>query len=104
MEELCPRHPGRLGRIVQSVLRYNVAIVGKFFNKGSWVSDAWRKQHPEEFEEAEEPPERIAPAEERMERLNNEPVSQNVVCVRSSDTPLPRGVGLTPRKGETKSQ
>ena len=30
-------------RMAQSVLRYNVVIVGKFFNKGSWVSEAWRK-------------------------------------------------------------
>ena len=36
-------------RMAQSVLRYNVVIVGKFFNKGDWVSDAWRKTHPEEF-------------------------------------------------------
>ena len=27
-------------RMAQSVLRYNVVIVGKFFNKGSWVSEA----------------------------------------------------------------
>ena len=33
-------------RMAQSVLRYNVVIVGKFFNKGSWVSEAWRKDHP----------------------------------------------------------
>ena len=36
-------------RMAQNVLRYNVIIVGKFFNKGSWVSEAWRKEHPEEF-------------------------------------------------------
>ena len=34
-------------RMTQNVLRYNVVIVGKFFNKGSWVSEAWRKEHPE---------------------------------------------------------
>ena len=38
-------------RMSQCVLRYNVVIVGKFFNKGSWVSEAWRKEHPEDLEE-----------------------------------------------------
>ena len=41
-------------RMAQSVLRYNVVIVGKFFNNGSWVSTAWRKEHPEELEEEPE--------------------------------------------------
>ena len=36
-------------RMVQCVLRYNVVIVGKFFNKGSWVSEAWKRDHPEEL-------------------------------------------------------
>ena len=40
--------------MAQCVLRYNVVIVGKFFNKGSWVWEAWRKAHPEEFEEEPE--------------------------------------------------
>ena len=31
-------------RMAQSVLRYNVAIAGKFFNKGSWVSEAWKRE------------------------------------------------------------
>ena len=56
-------------RMTQNVLRHNVLIVGKFFNKGSWVSEAWRKDHPEEFAEADEPPERMLTAEERRERL-----------------------------------
>ena len=43
----------------QNVLRYNIVIVGKFFNKGSWVSEAWRKEHQEEFEEVDEPSERM---------------------------------------------
>ena len=30
-------------RMAQNVLRYNVVIVGSFFNKGSWMSEAWRK-------------------------------------------------------------
>ena len=48
-------------RMAQSVLQYNVVIVGKFFNKGSWVSEAWRKARPEEFEDEQDgPPERIS--------------------------------------------
>ena len=34
-------------RMAQSVLRYDVVIVGRFFNKGSWVSEAWMKERPE---------------------------------------------------------
>ena len=56
-------------RMAQSVLRYNVVVVGRFFNKGSWVSEAWRKDHPEEFDdETGGTPERIMTAEERRER------------------------------------
>ena len=55
-------------RMAQNILRYNVAIVGRFFNEGSWVSEAWRKEHPEEFEvEPEGPPGRILTADERRE-------------------------------------
>ena len=36
--------------MAKRILRYSV-IVGKFFNKGSWVSEAWREEHPEDFEE-----------------------------------------------------
>ena len=43
-------------RMAQSVLRYNVVIVEKYFNMGSWVSEAWRKEHPEEFEQDPEGP------------------------------------------------
>ena len=39
--------------MAQCVLRYNVVIPGKFFNKGSWVSEAWRREHPEEFADEE---------------------------------------------------
>ena len=39
--------------MAQNVLRYNVMIVGKFFNKGSRVSEARRKEHPEEFADEE---------------------------------------------------
>ena len=62
-------------RMAQNVLRFNVVIVGKFFDKGSWVSEAWKKEHSEEFlDEPTSPPERIATGDERMERLNLEPI------------------------------
>ena len=83
-------------RMAQNVIRYNVVIVRKFFNKESWVSEAWKREHPEEFDvESDDPPERIVTQEERMERLNLEPISENAVCVRSPGTPPPRGVRLT---------
>ena len=83
-------------RMAQSILRYNVLIVGRFFNKGSWVSEAWRKTNPEEFaEEPEGPPERMPTAEERRRQLNLEPVPENTVCVRPPGTPPPHGVRLT---------
>ena len=47
-------------RMAQSVLRYNVVIVGKFFNKGNWVSEAWRKEHSEEDADYSGLPEIIA--------------------------------------------
>ena len=82
--------------MAQSVLRYNVVIVGKFFNKGRWVSEAWKKDHPEEFDdEPHEPHERIATGEERMEPLDLELVQGTVVCVRSPGTPPPHDVRLT---------
>ena len=83
-------------RTAQNVLRYNVVIVGKFFNKGSWVSEAWKKEHPEEFEEVQDGhPERIPTAEERMALLNLEPDPESAVCVRSSGTPPPHNARLT---------
>ena len=83
--------------MAQSVLRYNVVIVGKFFNKGSWVSEAWRKEHPEEFEDEDNgPPERIPTVEERRELLRLETDPESAVCVRSSGTPPPHIVRLTP--------
>ena len=33
-------------RMALNVLLYNVVIVGRFFNKGSWVSEAWKKEAP----------------------------------------------------------
>ena len=83
--------------MAQNVLRYNVVIVGKFFNKGSWVSEAWRKEDPEEFAvEQDGPPERIPTAEERRELLSLDHVHEGAVCVRPSGTPPPHGVRLTP--------
>ena len=55
-------------RMAQSVLRYNVVIVGRFFNKGSWVSEAWKKEHPEEFEEEQD-----GPQKEYLQRKNEWP-------------------------------
>ena len=82
--------------MAQSVLRYNVVIVGKFFNKGSWVSEAWKKEHTEGCEnECDGPPERIATAEERRELLHLDQDPECAVCVRSSGTPPPHGVRLT---------
>ena len=83
-------------RMAQSVLRYNVVIVGKFFNKGSWVSEAWRKANPEEFEEEHHGvPERIPTVEERREELHLDTDLVGVVCVRSSGTPPPHNSRLT---------
>ena len=68
-------------RMAQSVLRSNVAIVGKFFNEGSWVSEAWKKGHPEEMED--EPGslrERMPTIEERKARLNLDTELLGVVC------------------------
>ena len=83
-------------RMAQSVMRYNVLIVGRFFNKGSWVSEAWRKANPDEFaEEHHGVPERIPTVEERREELHLDTDFVGVVCVRSSGTPPPHGVLLT---------
>ena len=48
-------------RMAQNVLRYDVVIVGKFFNKGSWTSDEWRKEHPDEDTEEQEDPQKDSP-------------------------------------------
>ena len=80
--------------MTQNVLVYNAVIVGKFFNKGSWVSDAWMKDHAEKFEEEpEDPPERILTSDERRDRLHLEPVPEGAVCVRSSGTHLHAAFG-----------
>ena len=68
-------------RMAQSVLRYNVVIVGKFFNKGSWMTDAWRKEHPEEWENEENgPPEMIETVEERRQLLHLDNGPMGAVC------------------------
>ena len=55
--------------MAQGVLRDNVVIVGRFFDEGSMVSEAWRNERPEELaEEQDGPPERIETGEERRER------------------------------------
>ena len=45
-------------RIAENILRYNVVIDGKLFNKGSWVSEALRKECPEEFDDEPDGPQR----------------------------------------------
>ena len=83
-------------RMAQNVLRYNVVIVGKIYNNGSWVSEAWRKKHPEDLEEEREGrPERIESVEERREKLHLDQGHESALCVRSSGTPPPHGVRLT---------
>ena len=83
-------------RMAQNVLRYNVLIVGKFFNKGSWVSEAWKKEHPDGFlDEPTDPPERMPSVEERREQLGIDRDPERAVCVRSPGTPPPHGVRLT---------
>ena len=96
MEELCPGHQSRLGVDGPECPSLQYLIAGKFFNKGSWVSEAWRKEHPEEFdEEGEGLPERIPTAEERRQTLNHDQDPVNAMCVWSSGTPPPHGVRLT---------
>ena len=83
--------------MAQSVLRYNVVIVGKFFNKGSRVNEVWRKEHPEETEdEVEGARERMLTAAERREMLDLDTIRENTVSVQSSGTPSPHGARLTP--------
>ena len=80
-KDIAPDIPVDWVRMARNVLRYNVVIVGKFFNKGSWVSEAWRKEHPEVFtDEAQGHPERIETASERKERLHLNQVHENAVC------------------------
>ena len=83
-------------RMAQNVLRYNVVIVGKFFNKGSWVSETWRKENPEE--ECDDEREGAQKESQQVEKemkccVNHE--SESVVCVRPSGTPPPCAVRPT---------
>ena len=83
-------------RMAQSVLRYNVVIVGKYFNKGSWVSEAWKKEHPDDFlDEPTDPPERMLSLGERRELLGIDNGPERAVCVRSPGTPPPHSTRLT---------
>ena len=50
-------------RMAQNMLRFDVVIVGMFFNKGSWVSEAWRNNQEDDDEEIG-PPERMLTVEE----------------------------------------
>ena len=69
-------------RIAQCMLRYNVVIVGKFFNKGNWVADVWMEEHLDEKEEEPDgPPEMFANAEEKRELLHLNCVPESAVCV-----------------------
>ena len=93
-------------RMAQNVLRYNVVIVGKYFNKGSWVSEAWRKEHPEEFtEESHDHPERIETITERREQLglDHDPLSAVCVCgLRARHLHAAFGLRLLERETRTK--
>ena len=78
--------------------------MASFFNEGSWISEAWRREHPDAAaEEAESPPERIPTTQERMARLDLERIPENAMCVRSSGTPPPHDVRLTSAEGITQS-
>ena len=67
-------------RMAQNVLSYIDVIVWRFFNKGSLVSEGWKNEHQDDFEEEREsPPERMLTAEERRGQLNLEPSLDGVV-------------------------
>ena len=69
--------------MAQNVLRYNVVIVGKFFNKGSWDSEAWRKEHPEGFVDKTDSTQEInLTAQEKRGRLHIVRVPESAVCAR----------------------
>ena len=71
-------------RMAQNVLRYNVVIVGKFFNKGGWTSEAWKNEHPDELlDEPTGPPERILTTDERRVQLRIDRDSEGAVCAVS---------------------
>ena len=45
--------------MAQDVLQYNVVIVGKLLDKGSWMSEAWGRDNPEVFADEPEGPSEI---------------------------------------------
>ena len=81
-------------RIAQSELSFNVVIVGKFFNKGSWISEGLRKEHHEETADELGPLDRIPTTEERRDHIHLYVDREGSVCVRSSGTPPLHGVRL----------
>ena len=67
--------------MARNVLKFNVVIVGRFFNKGSLVSYVWKKERPKEIlDEPEGQPERTPTSEERIDTPNRAYDSENAVC------------------------
>ena len=90
-KDIAPDINADWNRMAQNVLGYNVVIVMVFFNKESWVSEAWRKEHPEEASDDPGPPDRIATTEERWERQNLEHNHEGSVCAASGHATSTRG-------------
>ena len=44
---------------VGNMIGYDVVIIGKFFNKRSWVSEMWRIKNPQKEDELDRAPERV---------------------------------------------
>ena len=80
-------------RMAQNVLRYNVVIVGRFFNKGSWTSEARKKEHPEECKEEPDgaPKELPPPKKEEREFTWNPLVRAPCVCAAFGHATATRG-------------
>ena len=86
-------------RMAQNVLRYNLGKASKYFNDGSLVSEAKRRDNPEELEEeAERAPERNATVEARNESLRLDHIPEDSICVRPPGTPPPHEAPLTPAR------
>ena len=79
--------------MAQNVLRYNVVIVGRFFNKGSWTSEARKKEHPEECKEEPDgaPKELPPPKKEEREFTWNPLVRAPCVCAAFGHATATRG-------------
>ena len=82
-------------RMAQNVLRNNVVIVGRCFNKGSWVSEAWKKDRAEEKYDEAGGPQRETQLLRNEENCYILTKTLSAACVRSSGTPPPHGVRLT---------